>query len=336
MLLSFTRSLTEFTKTGCLTPDGKELFPRESVCTIEEWVRFLYNTHDEPLPERDEDENLIGWKRRLADGAKHFCGQKYLPLYDTLFVDEAQDLVIEEIKLLKQWSPVLFFVGDDRQKIHAGSDGLNALAQIVSPLEKHTLPFHYRLVPEICRVADRILLPHGGKKLEETSQYDGPLPGSVESVGPLSRDRQMAQAIIRLKSQIRVYADKIVLGDKLGVIVGKTDSRNEVYEHLENDPDLAGTSKIIRAREGPGDQYDPSIDPEVQICILTEKGCKGLEFRAVHWLYCDELDHHQNQKDYYTAVTRAKTSITFYYEDQLPQVLANTHSAEVDDIWSCS
>ena len=331
LVLGFTRSLTEFTKTGCLNFRGQELFPRECVVTIEEWIRSLYERHSVSLPNNDGDD-LVTRKRRLAAGALGFLNRNYLPKYDILFVDESQDLLTEEVNLMRQWSPVLCFVGDDRQKIHSQTDGLDTVRR-VKPLKVYTLKFHYRLAPEICRVADRILVPQGGGKLEDTSHYDGPRPGTVEMHGPRGRVEQMRFAASKLRQQIRVYADLIERGDKLGIIVGRKESRDEVHEYIENDPNLSGLSKIIRARKGNRDHYDPSIDPKVQICILTVKGCKGLEFRAVHWLFCDELQHHQSNEDYYTVVTRAKTSIDFYFENNLPQPLTEAYSEPVKDLW---
>ena len=143
----------------------------------------------------------------------------------------------------------------------------------------------------------------------------------------------MHHAAAKLREQIRVYADLIENGDKLGIIVGRTESREAVHQYLEDDPELTGLSKIIRAREGQGDDFDPTIDPDVQICILTEKGCKGLEFRAVHWLFCEELQHYQTDEDYYTVVTRAKTRIDLYFENSLPQPLAKAYSRHTEDLW---
>lgn len=331
LVLGFTRSLTEFTKTGCMTAQGQELFPKECVVTIEEWIRSLYKQHDEPIPD-DNGEDFAERKRNLATEAMGFRDQEYLPKYDTLFVDEAQDLIIEEVELMQQWGSVLCFVGDDRQKIHSQSDGLDAVRQ-VEPLKEHTLPFHYRLVPEICRVADRILVPQGGGKLEETSHYQGPLPGTVASHGPLPRVEQMRVAASKLSEQIRVYADLLKNGDKLGIIVGKKESREEVHQYLEDDSELTGLSKIIRSRESSDDPFDPTIDPDVQICILTGKGCKGLEFRTVHWLFCEELQHYQTNKDYYTVVTRAKTRIDFYFENGFPQPLSRAYAPPAKDLW---
>ena len=55
-------------------------------------------------------------------------------------------------------------------------------------------------------------------------------------------------------------------------------------------------------------------------------GCKGLEFRAVHWLFADELSYHHTPEHYYTVITRAKTSIDVTYTDVLPETLARAYA----------
>lgn len=333
LVLAFTRPLVEFMKTGCYDAQEREIFPPSCITTIESWIRNLYRQHNAELP-ADNGGNLNQWKRNLASGAMGLIVENLLPQYDALFIDEAQDLLSEEVELIKQWSPVLFFVGDSRQKIFEQSEGLDSVRQIDS-LEEKILPFHYRLAPEICRVADRILNSQGEGSLQQTEHYVGPKPGTVSVHGPLPREVQINLVIQKLKDQIRVYADLITEGDKLAIVVARKIDREEIFDHLENDPDLKGKSQVIRAREDSGDNHDPAFDLETPICILTVKGCKGLEFRSVHWLFCEDLSWSHTNKVYYTVVTRAKTSLDLYYTDQgkLPQVLARAYSQPVDELW---
>ena len=328
LVLTFTRPLTEFLKTGCLDDQGREIFPSSCVTTLESWLRWLYREHHHDLPgpvgELDE------WKKQLASGALGFRQLALVPQYDALFIDEAQDLMQEEIEILAQWSPVLFFVGDDRQRIYKHTDGLKAVRRIIPASHERVLPFHYRLAPEICQAADRILLPQAGGTLEATEHYTGPRPGSVRIDGPLEPDGQLEKAATRLKDQIRVYADLIQQGDRLAVVVARKESRERVLGYFEEDPDLRGKSKIIRARDDEHDAYDPSFDFEKPICIITVQGCKGLEFRAVHWLFCDDLSWYHDNEHYYTVVTRAKTSLDLYFTKTLPQTLARAHSKGVE------
>ena len=325
LVLTFTRSLTEFVKTGCVDAQGREIFPQNCISTIESWLRSLYTRHQTDLPDSTDD--LIEWKRRLARGAMAFANANRIPKYDTLFVDEAQDLLQEEVDVIAAWSPIRFFVGDDRQKIYHEAEGLDPVRRIVPTGHQRPLSFHYRLAPEICRVADRILVPDGGSTLASTCHYSGPSPATVSiQPNPQTRIEQLNAATERLKQQVRVYADLLEEGDRIGVVVARTTDREVVLEHLSEDPILKDMVQIIRARGAEEKDYDPAIKPERPICILTVKGCKGLEFRTVHWLFADELSRYHRVEEYYTVITRAKTSLDVYYTEALPDVLARAHA----------
>lgn len=330
LVLTFTRPLTEFLKTGCYL-NGREIFPPSCISTLESWVRQLYDTHGLRLPGQASD--LNSWKRHLAMGALGVVSQKLLPRYDALFIDEAQDLLKEEVELISEWSSRLLFTGDDRQQLYHGAEGLAAVREL-SNLSEETLSFHYRIAPKICEVADRILLPANGKSLASTEHYTGPTPARVNVQGAaMAKREQIGLVINALKDQIRVYADMLAAGDLLGVVVARKDDRDLVLQALESDAMLTGKSKIIRAREEGEAAYDPSFNPDAAICILTIQGCKGLEFRAVHWLFADDLDYYHTPEDYYTVVTRAKTSLDVYYTKSLPEVLARAYAETGGSIW---
>lgn len=327
LVLTFTRSLTEFVKTGCTDDQGREIFPTSCVTTLESWQRQLYRIHGKELPSRNDGASLTDWKRELARGALSLPKARRMQTYDALFVDEAQDLLIEEVDLLTQWGSVLFLVGDDRQKIYGHNEGLSAVRKAVTNPQEHVLEFHYRVAPEICDAADRILLPQGGGTLASTQHYTGPKPAAFRIASKaMSKDAQLAAMAERLKEQIRVYADLIKQGDRLGVITALKKDREAVFEYLEADPILKGRSKVIRAKDESDDDYDPSFDDDSPICLLTVQGCKGLEFRAVHWVFADENRHHHHAEHYYTVVTRAKTTFDAYYTNALPETLARAHA----------
>src|SRR5262249_9464963 len=148
--------------------------------------------------------------------------------------------------------------------------GLDAVRRAVENVKVKVLPFHYRIAPEVCEVADRILQPLGGDTLLSTCHYSGPKPGRVTVAREaLSKEEQIRKTAQKLKEQIRVCGGLIREGDLLGVIGGRKDGRDYVWEAFEQDPLLHGRSKVIRAREGSDDDYDPSFDAAAPICILT-------------------------------------------------------------------
>lgn len=330
-VLTFTRPLTEFMKTGCYDANGREIFPPTLINTVESWCRNLYEEHQTALPKQQS--NLVDYKRALAAGAAGFAAKGHLQRYDAIFVDEAQDLLDDEVALLSQWGRNLFFVGDDKQRIYDHPSGLPAVRRHLLSGNEHTLQFHYRVAPELSDVADRILKSTGGGSFTSTGHYSGPKPGRLELHGPFSEDRQLAECVDVVRQQLRVYGDLIEQGDRIGIIVARQRDRDKVHDYLESVPELRGKSKIIRARSGESDEdYEPSFEGE-PIVILTVKGCKGLEFRAVHWLFCEQLDHYHTTEHYYTVVTRAKTRLDIYYETALPQELARACPPSPGSIW---
>lgn len=332
LLLTFTRALTEFVRTGCQSPNGRELFPPALITTVESWLRGLYRTHDMDLPE-----GLGPVERRatMATGALAIIAAGRVPLYDALFVDEAQDLLREEVEAIRAFGRNLFFVGDDRQKIYGDSSGLAAIRHLAPSPEEHTLPFHYRLAPEICRMADRIQVPSGVDSLTSTQQYEGPTPGRISVEGPLSRAAQMEAAASRLRDQIRVYGDLIRQGDRLGVIVPRKDDREALHTAFQRDAALRDRSQIVRARDGSTEDrsFVTALDLERPILIVTAPGAKGLEFRAVQWLFSDDLERVYTPEIYYTVVTRAKTSLDIYYTNKMPEQIAKAYTPPEADIW---
>jgi superfamily I DNA/RNA helicase len=78
MVLTFTRSLVEFMKTGCVY-QGREIFPQSCVSTIESWCRRLHYRHNKSLP--DERPALVDWKRALAESAAALQDKDYFPKF---------------------------------------------------------------------------------------------------------------------------------------------------------------------------------------------------------------------------------------------------------------
>jgi superfamily I DNA/RNA helicase len=184
-------------------------------------------------------------------------------------------------------------------------------------------------------MADRIEVPTGVASLASTEHYDGPKPGRISVNGPSSREEQIQAAAARLRDQVRVYADMIKQGDRLGVIVPRRADRDLVHTALENDPELQGLSQVVRARDGTEEdrELDTALDPDCQILILTAHGAKGLEFRGVQWLFSDDLKGVYTPEVYYTVVTRAKTSLDMYFSGSLPDQLAKAYAPKDKGIW---
>lgn len=331
LVLTFTRALAEFLKTGCLNSSGSELFPPSLINTLEAWIREIFRSQRVELPDRADFNER---KAALATDALALVPQLKQPLYDVIFVDEAQDLITEEVDLLRSRTKRLFFSGDDRQRIYEGSNGLAAINHLIPNVEERRLSFHYRIAPELCGMADRILSSGSGKALSETCHYDGPRPGRVD-VHKDNRGALINMLLQSLKAQLRAYGDRIAQGDRLGVVVPRKEDRQDIADALDNDSDLESRWQIVRSRSGDaGDGYNPALDASHPILIMTEQACKGLEFRALHWLFVNDLAHYRTSERYYTIVTRAKTSLDIYYSGTMPTQLARSYVAPSKGLWS--
>ncbi|WEX77948.1 AAA family ATPase [Sinorhizobium numidicum] len=334
LVLTFTRPLTEFLRTGCFNANGDEIFPPGLITTYESWIREIYYKNKVELPPESAN-NLAVRKAQLAKGAIEILKSAPMPRYDALFVDEAQDLLPEEVELIRSLSDRLFFVGDDRQRIYGSKNGLESVRALAPPPVEKKLSFHYRLAPEICSMADRILKNVVGGDLASSSHYKGPKPARIDIHALQDRAAIIDIAVRNLIAQARVYSGLLQQGDRLGIVVPKRVDRDLIFRALEGHQDLNGRSQIVRARTGDAsDNHSTALDPGRPILIMTEQGCKGLEFRAVHWLFVDDNTQYRTNELYYTVVTRAKTSLDIYHSSSLPPTLSRAYAKPGKDIWS--
>jgi hypothetical protein len=75
-------------------------------------------------------------------------------------------------------------------------------------------------------------------------------------------------------------------------------------------------SKAVFYKDRSGKLFDSAKN----IFVGTTHSAKGLEFRTLHLGACDYLGRFQSRQRYlaFTAVTRAKTSLSIYFEDAVP------------------
>ncbi len=231
------------------------------------------------------------------------------PIYDTLFIDEAQDHSTDELRAMRALTHDLFLTSDTRQMIYDGGTAGDAFGEIVD--EVKGLQFHYRSSPEICNLADAIggTFSSGYERISPTSRY--PLDGPREPVrvqeGGLQRQAELIAE--RVVGQARAYR-----GQLIGVIAPRREDVAAIAGHLRQ-LGLEDMLTVQSTEEG----FLP-LDPERPICISTVHGAKGLEFQAVHFAAAETLRNcGANQKRLaFTAVTRAKSALTVYHSGPLP------------------
>ncbi len=309
LLLVFTRLLREFIVTGGV----KYAFDTSKVKTHTKWQRdllFEYGAR-QPVGAETEDSTFSEQRSALNSQIAELIRRKRLHhLYDAILLDEAQDYLPEEIESLAKLGKVTFVVADPRQKIYDNADCFEMLKKVTSDV--HQLHYNYRCGRKICKIAD--LLAKDSEEYEPLlpkSQYDeASKPSSVDAAEYADIDAQATRIIRQLSVQLKAYPDEL-----LGVICPKKEDVLRVWEAIENS---ALASQAVLQLVG---QYKP-FDPNTRICVCTLHAAKGLEFRALHIAGCDGFKKFGNQRNLvYTAVTRAKTSLSIYHSGKIPAFL---------------
>ncbi|UNK37493.1 AAA family ATPase [Shinella sp. H4-D48] len=303
-LITFTRTLREF-----ISLSGDNRFPAELITTMRSFVDSFFATYGVSAPVYSGD--LVEANRRRAIAAADLLDQHgRLVSYDALLVDEIQDLSFEELEFLNRLTDRLMLVGDDRQRVYQGGTTLELAGAICD--QRIDLRHHFRISHDICLMADRILV-QDDYTLAAYCHYVGPTPAPPHSVGPYSRQAQVEALVASLDVQLDTYNEP---GDLIGVVVRRRADCDDVFDALEQVAKLAGKSQIFHS--GVPDRH---FSDSCRICITTIQSCKGLEFRALHWLFAEDDSYLTRQKAY-TVVTRAKTSLAVYFNQALPEILA--------------
>lgn len=306
-LLAFSRTLREF-----IAVSGDERFPPGLIETFKSFVNRQFKTYGVSLPRFDDKTPLAEQDRlRALEILRLIEEQGPRVQYDALLVDEVQDLAGEEIELVCRLSERSMMVGDSRQKVHDSVGGLDAAKQ--HSTETIELKHHFRISPQICRVADAILV-QPGFKMSDYEHYQGPPPSEPIAKGGLSRGAQILELAEALDLQLDTYNDP---SDLIGVVAWQQADCNLVFGHLEALPRFTGLCRVFHS-----EIKRRSFGPACRICIVTLQSCKGLEFRALHWLFADENNYFITDERAYTAVTRAKSSLVVYHNGRLPGCLA--------------
>lgn len=303
-VLTFARSLREFLASGA----GNYAFSADKIQTYIKWGTALLLENGSAVPKEDD----FGASRTAIAQSLVEVAARRLPQnsFDCILVDEAQDYTAAELSTLMQFTPRLFAVGDKNQRIQ--SDDETALDSLSGAgFMTTSLKFHYRNGLKICRVADGIqgLVDHADG-LEATSNYDEEaFPSTVSCDGGITLADQISLLIERIPDQLSAYPDEYV-----GIICPRKQELEAVAEGLTSSP----LSPFVHVQHG---DYE-ALSPDRRVVLTTVHGAKGLEFRAGHFVAADTVKKFPLQKKLaYTAVTRCKTSLCVYHENDLPGYL---------------
>lgn len=316
LILTYTSSLANFIRSGI---GAKQLISQSQIKTYHAWAydHITHHLGERPLPPNSDfdDDARAEILRLVVEANKNLPSPK---LYDAIFVDEAQDLSLPELKELLRLSDNICICGDTRQGIYY-RDGLDIADEL--GLEKHVLTEHFRIGHKIARVADRLLPPEEGQdSLENSSKYNSKLQGDSSAKLHIcdNRDDQFEVMINLIRVQLEAFNN-----DSIGIFCGTKLTRQELRDRFD-ETDLSDLVCVHGIDKNPSFTNTP-------IHVLTIHGAKGTEFRAVHLFGTEELKSGplRRTKLSYTAVTRAKTALNAYKTGETTKALESAFAEPV-------
>jgi superfamily I DNA/RNA helicase len=306
-ILAFTQPLVRFLRASMAVPDDK-------ISTATAWLDDqLWQLEGRRISEPDMDKRRPLVAAALLDHLRH---NNKRGLIHTLLIDEIQDYSRQEIELYSEIAEHLFLVGDIRQQIHTSDTTHRDLEAMRSKFNVIELEKHYRIGRKICELADRLAKSSKGHKpISDGCQYDE--LKSESSVFRATRpfDEQVALIIDRIKNQMDTFP-----GEFIGILCPRLQVLEDIAPRLQT-----ALGSVVCVQRG-GDYRD--FDQRKPVIISTIHGGKGLEYRCVHIPSAESLKSMPHSRELaYTAVTRARTTVSIYHEASLNDFLEDAISA---------
>jgi superfamily I DNA/RNA helicase len=297
-ILVFTRTLREFIASGA----DRYSFSPDKIKTYNAWAREFLRESGIKLEKyndfKDERANLLNQLQYVVER------DQISGLHNAILLDEAHDYLPEEIEILRRFGKTFFAVADSRQQIYQKDLSIECLrASVDRTIE---LRLHYRNGINICKFADKIMEGKGiYQPLEPTSNYDEDLrPSRVQVYKCLDINDECEKIIGEVKTQMQAYPNELI-----GIICPKREELMQFWKLISQSP-IAPFCILQDYESG----Y-MSFDEKRPIIICTLHSAKGLEFRAVHLAACETFKSFDtNRSMTFTGITRAKTSLSLYYD----------------------
>jgi hypothetical protein len=223
-------------------------------------------------------QGVDSWSGIFAEVTAHYAEREHKP-FSHIIVDEAQDLGVAELRMLAaiadQTPDALFFAGDLGQRIFKEPFSWKALGVDIRG-RSHTLKVNYRTSHQIRQTVDSLL------------------PPLVRDVDGNEEDRRGTVSVFNGPDpEVRIFTDGKQEIDGLALWI---------YEAIEGgiEPDEIGvfvrsTNELPRARavvkqasQTPLELSDRVEEREGRISIGTMHVAKGLEFKALVVMACDD------------------------------------------------
>ena len=206
VFLTFTRSLAEHLRSGPNVGRADQI-QAEEISTFIGWALALLKNNGGISPEQKDDFDTYRLSI-LTELETMIDDQKMGELYDVIFIDEVQDFLERELKIIRRLTNRINCAGDSRQRIWKHREGLKTAASLVD--ETVELKLHYRIGAKVCEYADQIMPPKTDQApLIEGCNYAERLrPSSVEAILFRDQEGMLTGCIERVKNQLRYVTDE--------------------------------------------------------------------------------------------------------------------------------
>ena len=241
--------------------------------------------------------------------------------FNYILVDEAQDLSIEDIQLLKSKANNVFFYGDSAQQLLPNGARMETIAdKLVLPLRE--LTFNYRLPKKIARVA--AFINSENDELETRCVNEGVEKPFVFKYNSFEEELDAIMTIVKN----RKFED-------VGIFYRNDKDVERAYNYFRNH------NFNVEARFFGGKVDDlnfNSSNPK----ILNYYNSKGLQFEAVFMPNFSDYGQKSSKNDrnaLYVAITRTYQSLYIMYSgilssffDDVPTNLYNTSLSQTEEL----
>lgn len=223
-------------------------------------------------------QGLLTWPMIFGEVTRHFSARSEKPFTHTI-VDEAQDLGVPELRMLAAITPAgpdtLFFAGDLGQRIFQEPFSWKALGVDIRGRSK-TLKVNYRTSHQIRQAADRLL------------------PKVVQDVDGVEQDRRGTVSVFNgPEPAIRTFpsADAEVqeIAEWIKTIVGEGVAPAEIGLFVRSNAELTRARAAVKAAGHIQLELSERLEePQGRVAIGTMHLAKGLEYKAIAVMACDD------------------------------------------------
>lgn len=259
----------------------------------------ILNNHFKAIIKDYSLDGFLGYKKALLYLIifHEYFGFKKNPVYEYCVIDEAQDMSIMELYLLKKivLNNRFCIIGDLNQNIHSNPLSDWSDFNVIFDQNKvatFKLETNYRSTKNIVDYANNILRPF-------TNLY---LPKPIEKIGADIAHLDISHSLENFVNSVML--DYQNLSKSVGIVVYRHPKKDEIISILkEKIPD---PEKLIILQEIKKSFYTPR-----GIYVLDFEDCKGLEFNKVYLIGFDpnNIDNFDEAKKAFVGVTRAMNEL---------------------------